>query len=98
MARQALLNSMLSPLPSTARRRSMLNCFTIVAKRVSTLCESNQRWSKCASFFVGRRFLAQKILRQHPSIVGRHDLRPDDRHRSALVVFAHAFTCARAAN
>src|SRR6266496_2999215 len=42
IARHALLNSILSPLASTARRRSMLNCVTTVPNRVSILCFSYQ--------------------------------------------------------
>jgi hypothetical protein len=53
MARQALLNSIVSPFPSTARRRSMLICVTIAASRVSILCESYQRASRTGNFFSG---------------------------------------------
>ena len=38
IARHALLNSIVSPFPSTARRRSILNCVTTVPRRVSILC------------------------------------------------------------
>ena len=49
-------------------------------------------------FFERWRLLAQKIFREHPAIVGRHDLRADNRDRAAFVVLANAFACARAAN
>src|SRR6266403_1990700 len=49
-------------------------------------------------FFERRRFLAQKIFRKQPAIVGRHDLRADDGNRAPLVVLAHTFARARAAN
>ena len=50
--RHALLNSILSPLASTAKRRSMLNCVTTAPNRVSILCFSYQA-SLGSSNFLG---------------------------------------------
>src|ERR1051325_146047 len=62
MARHALLNSMLSPLPSTARRRSILNCVTTVPKRASILCDANQRGSTESRFLSGAVFSRKKFF------------------------------------
>src|ERR1043166_4458640 len=62
MARHALLNSMVSPLPSTPRRRSILNCVTTVPKRASILCDANQRGSTEFTFLSGAVFSRKKFF------------------------------------
>ena len=70
MARQALLNSILSPFPSTASRRSMLNCVTIVPKRVSILCARYQRSSCSINFFGSADFSRRKLFESNQRLYG----------------------------
>ena len=76
----------------------MLNCVTTVPKRVSILCESNQRSSRQGSFFSGRRLFAEELLREHPALVGMKSFAADECDGAFLVVLADAFADAAAAD
>ena len=82
-----MLNSIVSPFPSTARRRSILSCVTIVPMRVSILCEWNQCASRGRQFFQRRLFVAQENSSRASTACREKNLRAHQRDGPRLSYF-----------